>query len=176
MHYGFRIVEHLISGMENWMIEKNFSTLAEFQGLTAPVVGDWADLDLGYKVVAEIDQSKCIHCGLCYIACEDGAHQSIRMTSMSEDEFVSLNGCTAKEIMESGGRRVVSGAGEGHVNIFEIKQDMCVGCNMCSLVCPVTNCINMVERESHIPHITWRQYQDKLAKGEMERIQPPVHV
>ncbi|MGI8905048.1 MAG: NAD-dependent dihydropyrimidine dehydrogenase subunit PreA [Candidatus Sumerlaeaceae bacterium] len=176
MHYGFRIVEHLTSGLENWMLEKGFSTLAEFQGLTAPTVGDWADLDLGYKVVAQIDQSKCIHCGLCYIACEDGAHQSIRMSTMSEDEYVSLNGAAPKEIMDSGGRRVVSGAGDGRVNIFEIKQDMCVGCNMCSLVCPVTGCITMVERESDIPHITWRQYQDKLAKGEMERIQPPVHV
>ena len=41
----------------------------------APCPGSrpWGELDLNYKIVAEIDQDKCIHCGLCYIACEDGA-------------------------------------------------------------------------------------------------------
>ena len=27
-----------------------------------------------------------------------------------------------------------------------------------------------------IPHVTWRQYMDKLTKGEMEKIEPPQHV
>ena len=177
MHYGFRIVEHLTSGLENWMLERGYATLADFRGATVPKVGDWADLDLGYKVVAQIDQSKCIHCGLCYIACEDGAHQSIRISTMPEAEYVAANGNVGpKEVMSSGGKLVVSGAGSGQVNIFEIKQDTCVGCNMCSLVCPVTDCISMVERPSHIPHMSWRQYQDKLSRGEVERIEPPVHV
>jgi dihydropyrimidine dehydrogenase (NAD+) subunit PreA len=195
MHYGFRIVEHLTSGLENWMIEKGFSSLTDFQGATVPRVGDWADLDLGYKVVAQIDQSKCIHCGLCYIACEDGAHQSICITRIPEAEFVAqggivktsnvseteegqVNGCPRKmeALMVSGGHTVVPSAGGGRVNILEINQDTCVGCNMCSLVCPVSNCITMIEKPSHIPRISWRQYQEKLSKGEMEPIQPPVHV
>jgi dihydropyrimidine dehydrogenase (NAD+) subunit PreA len=177
MHYGYRIVEHMISGLENWMREKNFAHISDFQGATVPRVGDWADLDLGYKVVAQIDQSKCIHCGLCYIACEDGAHQSIRMSTITEAEYVSRNGNGGpKEMMISGGVQVVAGSGDQRVNIFEIKQDTCVGCNMCSVVCPATGCITMVERESTIPHISWRQYMDKLSRGEMEKIEPPQHV
>lgn len=177
MHYGFRIVEQLTSGLENWMREKGYARISDFQGATVQKVGDWADLDLGYKVVAQIDQTKCIHCGLCYIACEDGAHQSIRMTTISESEYVARNGNGGPTaLMYSGGQRVVSGSGDEKVNLFEIKQEVCVGCNMCSLVCPVTNCIVMVEKPSELPNMSWRQYMDKLSRGEVEKIEPPQHV
>lgn len=186
MHYGFRIVEHLISGLEQWMQEKQFSQLSNFVGHSVATVGDWADLDLGYKVVAKIDQNACIHCGLCYIACEDGAHQSIRKTEVSETDFVanmealSTNGTSPKTVagtlQQSGGKRILAGAGDGIVNRYEIKQDTCVGCNLCSLVCPVNNCISMLEVPSSIPSMSWREYQDRLARGEVDKIQPPMHV
>ncbi len=178
MHYGFRIVEHLISGLENWMREKGFARLDDFVGLSVPRVGDWADLDLGYKVVAEIDPATCIHCGLCYIACEDGAHQSILKTPVPELDFVARLGGdgAAAEVLYSGGHRVVAGSGGGYVNDYTINQPTCVGCNMCSLVCPVTDCISMVEVPSDLPHITWREYQARLADGTMQPIEPPSHV
>jgi len=186
MHYGFRIVEHLISGLEGWMREKEFTQLNDFVGHSVSMVGDWADLDLGYKVVAEIDQNACIHCGLCYIACEDGAHQSIRKTEVPESDFVaeleamSANGTSPKTaaatLQISGGKRVLAGVGDGLVNRYEIKQDTCVGCNLCSLVCPVHDCISMMEVPSDIPSMSWREYQDRLARGEVEKIQPPAHV
>ena len=126
------------------------------------------DLDLGYKIVAQIDQNKCIHCGLCYIACEDGAHQSITVRRMGEEEFASHAGNGgAQRVDYSGGVRFMSGVGDGYANIFEINQQTCVGCNLCSLVCPVTECISMLERPSPIPHLTWRQYQKELAQGKV---------
>jgi dihydropyrimidine dehydrogenase (NAD+) subunit PreA len=177
MHYGFRIVEHLLSGLEMWMLEKGFTQLSDFVGKSVPTIGDWADLDLGYKIVAQIDQNKCIHCGICYIACEDGAHQSITRRKMTEDEFAARAGDGgAQRVDFSGGLRYMPGAGDGYANVFEINQQTCVGCNLCSLVCPVNGCIGMVERPSEIPHLTWRQYQEKLAKGEVDKIQPPAHV
>ena len=89
MHYGFRIVEQLISGLESWMLEKGFNTIDDFVGRSVPRIKPWGELDLNYKIVAEIDQRKCIHCGLCYIACEDGAHQSIRQERVPVAEYVS---------------------------------------------------------------------------------------
>src|SRR3954471_187863 len=59
MHYGFRIVEQLRSGLENWMREKGFTRLTDFVGKSAPRIKQWGDLDLNYKVVAQIDQKKC---------------------------------------------------------------------------------------------------------------------
>ena len=181
MHYGFRIVEHFISGMENWMREKGFTRLDDFIGKSVERVGDWNELNLGYKVVAQIDQSTCINCGLCYVSCEDGAHQSINVTQLPEDEYAAAHGSgngkpAPAEIDFSGGVRVMAGAGDGYVNIFEINQETCVGCNMCSLVCPVQSCISMKPVEGNIPSVTWKEYQSKLAAGEMDKIQPPEHV
>src|SRR5207248_4632273 len=132
MHYGFRLVEQLSSGLENWMLEKGFERISDFAGRSVPRIKSWGELDLNYKIVAEIDQEKCIHCGLCYIACEDGAHQSIRKDSVPLADFVQANG-HAGQLHHSGGLEVFPGAGGDSINVYHIKQDTCVGCNLCSL-------------------------------------------
>ncbi len=170
MHYGFRIVEGLISGLEGWMREKGFARIDDLVGRSAPRIRKWGDLDLNYKVVARIDQSRCIHCGLCYIACEDGCHQSIRWDRVPAAEFAGSPLHT-----RSGGVDVMPGAGGGVVNVFTIKEDVCVGCNMCSLICPAEGCITMTPVDTGRPPMTWNQYQAKLAAGEVEPIRPPEH-
>ncbi|NNE69091.1 MAG: NAD-dependent dihydropyrimidine dehydrogenase subunit PreA [Rhodothermales bacterium] len=175
MHYGFRIVEQLESGLVNWMRERGFSKLDDFIGASVDKVGTWNELDLSYKVVAEISQEACINCGLCYIACEDGAHQSISRTEIPVEEFLA-NGTGSAAILESGRKTIVAGAGAGYVNRYEIKQDTCVGCNLCSLVCPVSGCITMKEVDSGLPSMNWSEYQEKLATGEVQPIKPPGHV
>jgi dihydropyrimidine dehydrogenase (NAD+) subunit PreA len=175
MHYGFRIVEQLTSGLEGWMLEKGFEKVSDFVGRSVPRIKSWGELDLNYKVVAEIDQNKCIHCGLCYIACEDGAHQSIRWERVPVSEFVKANGHQA-QVIRSGGVEVLPGAGGDIINRFTIKQDTCVGCNMCSLVCPAEGCISMKEVETGKAPMTWNQYQHLLAEGKVDKIQPPEHV
>jgi dihydropyrimidine dehydrogenase (NAD+) subunit PreA len=174
MHYGFRIVEHLISGLDGWMREKGFARLDEFVGRSLPKIKTWGELDLNYKIVAEINQSKCIHCGLCYIACEDGCHQAIRWDQVPTSEFVKTNGA-ANHVLRSGGCEVVPGSGGDIINVFKIKQDACVGCNMCSLVCPVEGCIDMLEVDTGKPSMTWNDYQALLTAGKVEKIQPPDH-
>ncbi|MCB9850382.1 MAG: NAD-dependent dihydropyrimidine dehydrogenase subunit PreA [Phycisphaerales bacterium] len=175
MHYGFRIVEHLASGLEGWMREKGYAKVSDFVGLSKNKIGDWSDLDLNYKVVAEIDQDKCIHCGVCYIACEDGCHQSIKWDKQPVADYLKQNSHKA-HVLHSGGQTVVAGAGQDVVNLFSINQDTCVGCNMCSLVCPVNGCINMKTIDTGKSPMSWRQYQELLAAGKIDKIQPPEHV
>ncbi|MCL6607882.1 MAG: NAD-dependent dihydropyrimidine dehydrogenase subunit PreA [Geminicoccaceae bacterium] len=127
MHYGFKIVEDMISGLSNWMDEKGYRRLDDFRGAAVPNYVDWGQLDMNYVVKARIDQDKCIRCGLCHIACEDTSHQSIRA------------------IKENGKRR------------YEVIEEECVGCNLCAHVCPVEGCIEMVEIDTGLPYVTWAE-------------------
>ncbi len=64
MTHGFRIIEDLCEGLNNWMDEKGFQRLTDFIGRSVPVLTHWEDLDNNYHVVANINLEKCNHCGL----------------------------------------------------------------------------------------------------------------
>jgi dihydropyrimidine dehydrogenase (NAD+) subunit PreA len=158
MHYGFRIVEDLCDGLSNWMDSKAFATIPEVVGRSLSQVSDFKDFDLSFKVVARIDQQKCIRCDLCYVACNDTAHQCI-------------------DLIDAGGRVVAPAAydssSNGRVEAVTtrphvvVREEDCVGCRLCFNVCPVENCIEMVEISSGRPPVTWEQLtasQPKVAE------------
>ena len=79
MHYGYRIVGDMIDGLAGYLAGAAASrSPADLVGPRPAGIGDWGELDLSYAVKARIDAETCIHCNLCYRACEDGAHQAIR--------------------------------------------------------------------------------------------------
>ncbi len=100
MHYGFRIVTDLIEGVNEYLDKNKMKSINDLCGITAKKMRKWEELDLNYKVIAQIDPNKCISCQLCYIACEDGAHQSIelvkdsRIPKIKEDTCVGCNLCS----------------------------------------------------------------------------------
>jgi len=126
MRFGFKIVDDMIDGLNNWMDDQGYSTLDDFRGKAIANVTTWNQLDLNYKSLASIDQDKCIDCGLCHIVCEDAAHQAIARTRD-----------------ENGKRR------------YSVIDEECVGCNLCSLVCPVPDCISMVSQDTGLPYLNW---------------------
>lgn len=100
MHYGFRIVDDMIDGLRNWMDQKGYARLDDFVGRAVRNVTDWQFLNLKYDIKARIDQDLCVKCGLCHIACEDGAHQAIlkekngvRHFEVVDSECVGCNLC-----------------------------------------------------------------------------------
>ena len=114
MHKGFRMVLDLIDGLSSYLDQKGMRSVAELRGQSLGRVRRWEELNLNFRVIADVDAQKCIGCGVCYVACNDGAHQAIAARP--------------------------DGRGRTQVEILEAK---CVGCNLCSLVCPVDNCITM---------------------------------
>ncbi len=100
MTYGFKIVQEMIAGLENWMDEKGHASLSDIIGRATPNVTDWQYLNLNYIAKARIDQDACIKCGRCHIACEDTSHQAItnmvngaRHFEVIEAECVGCNLC-----------------------------------------------------------------------------------
>jgi dihydropyrimidine dehydrogenase (NAD+) subunit PreA len=130
MHHGFRIIHDLVDGLSNYLDERGYKSVEELRGRSLTRVKRWEQLDLNYRVIADVDAQKCIGCGLCYVACNDGAHQAI-----------------AAHPDERGRTRV------------EILEPKCVGCNLCSLVCPVSDCITMKRVDTHGESLlAWNEY------------------
>jgi dihydropyrimidine dehydrogenase (NAD+) subunit PreA len=96
---GYRIVEDMIEGLNQYMDSHGFETIDQMVGKAIPSYSEWGNLDLNYEIVAKINADKCIGCQLCVTACHDGAHQCIHPTQTSrvpvidEDECVGCNLC-----------------------------------------------------------------------------------
>jgi len=135
MHYGFRIVEDMTDGLAAYMDDHGFRTIEDFRARAIPNVRDWGDLDLNYKIIADIRGDLCIGCQLCYVACEDGAHQ-----------------CIEPYTLAGNGKKNVNGMG---VHVPRIIEEDCVGCNLCALVCPVDGCITMKHVDTSLPFESW---------------------
>ena len=152
MHHGFRIVEDMIDGLNAYLDQAGMNSPEALRGKAAGNVQDWETLDLNAQRIARIDYDTCIGCNLCYIACEDGAHQAIALSDPGQ-----------------------RGPGPGRLPgkaIPEIKDADCVGCNLCALVCPVSNCITMVDIDNGKAPMSWLEYQDQIANGKIAPIPP----
>lgn len=136
MHHGFRVIEDMVDGLNNYLDEKGISSVNEIIGASVEKYTDWSNLDLNYKVVARINNDICINCNKCYISCEDSAHQCI-------DILTDANG---KEYLK-------------------VQEEECVGCNLCSIVCPVEGAIDMVELPQTEPSMTWLERQAAIQQS-----------
>jgi len=151
MHYGFRIVEDLCDGLSNWMDEKGFAKISDVTGRSLHRVSDFNNFDLSFRAVARIDQQKCIRCNLCYVACNDTAHQCIDLKDKDG------------RVVQPGSYDVRANGREEAVNTrpsVEVREEDCVGCRLCYNVCPVEDCIRMIEEPSGRQPVTWAQISE----------------
>ena len=81
MQYGYRIIDDLKSGLNDYLAEKGFGCVREVIGLGLDSVSDTTDvLERDTIVFPKFDQQRCIGCGRCMISCADGGHQAIRLS------------------------------------------------------------------------------------------------
>ena len=77
MEYGYRIIDDLVEGLQNYLAEQGIARLEDIVGEMVQTVVRPADLDRSTMVLPTIDRSTCIGCGRCFISCQDGGHQAI---------------------------------------------------------------------------------------------------
>jgi dihydropyrimidine dehydrogenase (NAD+) subunit PreA len=152
MHYGFRIVEDMIDGLSNYLDEKGMKSVAELQRRAIPAFVEWGELDLNYKVVAEVDAEKCIGCNLCYVACRDTAVHCIH----NSDEPLKQG-----HLAPTRDHALAASKAKG-AHIVWVDETECIGCNLCASVCPVPSCITMKDVTRGAPFESWN---DRIAKG-----------
>jgi dihydropyrimidine dehydrogenase (NAD+) subunit PreA len=162
MHGGYRIVEDMIEGLNYYLEAGGLASVTELVGKALPGFTEWGDLDLNYNVIAKIDSETCIGCQLCYIACLDGAHQCIHTHQGpcaayhgQPDHGVNPRDAVQPPIWHKNGE-----ATDSQVPFVDERE--CIGCNLCSLVCPVPGCITMEEVPTSAGKESWN---DRLAKG-----------
>ena len=125
---GYRIVEDMIEGLDQYMADKGFANLDQMVGKAIPAYTDWGNLDLNFETIAKIDPATCIGCQACLVACHDGAHQCIHPSPNAE------------------------------VRVPIVDESECVGCNLCQIVCPVEDCITMEPVDNGFAPATWNQH------------------
>jgi dihydropyrimidine dehydrogenase (NAD+) subunit PreA len=167
MHRGFGIVKAMGRGLDNWMKQKGFERIDDVVKKATPRIKHWGDLDLNYRVLAKINESTCIHCGICYASCEDGCYQA----KMSRADYVQKFGEPRRMSGEAAPNLRLADNGAA-IDVFTVNTAACVGCNMCALACPVEGCITMEEVPTGKPPMNWNQYQQLLKSGQIDPIEP----
>jgi dihydropyrimidine dehydrogenase (NAD+) subunit PreA len=152
MHYGFRIVEDMIDGLNDYLDSHGMKSVGDLRGRALPAFTEWGDLDLNYKVVAHVDADKCIGCNLCYVACRDTAVACIH----------NVGEPLAKGHEAPTRDSAIAAAKARDSHIVWVDETECIGCNLCSAVCPVHGCITMKDVTNGRPFESWN---DRIARG-----------
>lgn len=78
MEYGYRIIDDLVLGLQNYMAQRQVDSLEQLVGEQLPAFVSPSELDCRTQVLPVINHEKCIGCGRCFVSCSDGGHQAIR--------------------------------------------------------------------------------------------------
>jgi dihydropyrimidine dehydrogenase (NAD+) subunit PreA len=166
MHRGFGIIHEFEEGLAEYLSRKGMASVMELVGRAVPAFRDWGDLDLNYRIVAEIDEHLCTGCGQCHIACRDGGHHAIHLPGTPP-----APGHVAP-MAETAARKAHEAPRDEPYRVPWVDETSCVGCNLCSLVCPVDGCVRMVERRRRSEAESWKERvarEDTVREGNPKR-------
>lgn len=83
MQYGYRIIDDLTLGLQEWMQREGVAALENIRGRAVEQFVPTDQLDRSTYVLPRVDRNKCTGCGRCYISCQDGGHQAISFDTES---------------------------------------------------------------------------------------------
>lgn len=93
MHYGYRIIEPLCSGLADYLEAKGVASVRDLVGRGLAYTVDPSEHHQTKHVVSKVDADKCIGCGLCHIVCHDGANQAMEFDTQQRKAHVDAERC-----------------------------------------------------------------------------------
>jgi dihydropyrimidine dehydrogenase (NAD+) subunit PreA len=99
-----------------------------------------------------VDPEACIGCNLCYVACKDTAVNCIHNV---DEPLADGHRAPTRDA-------AVTAAMTKDAHIVWVDETECIGCNLCSAVCPVPDCITMQDVTGTAPFESWN---DRIEKG-----------
>lgn len=100
IHYGYGIVEDMIEGLTDFMMEKNIFRVEDLVGLALDNVKTTDQFNLKRQGRAQYDMEKCVGCGQCYTVCRDAGGFALdwdkekRRPVLVEDKCLSCMICS----------------------------------------------------------------------------------
>jgi dihydropyrimidine dehydrogenase (NAD+) subunit PreA len=100
IHYGYGIVEDMIEGLTDFMVEKNITKVQDLVGKALPNLKTTDQFDLIRQGRAQYDLEKCVGCGQCYTVCRDAGGFALewneveRRPALVEDKCLSCMICS----------------------------------------------------------------------------------
>lgn len=144
---GFRIIDNLTKGLSDYMDRKGFATIEEMNGLVVPRVRQHSGLEFNKRQVAFIDQSKCISCDLCYVSCNDG----VGLEAIGKITALAGQGAADGGSLTTNERPT-----------YQVIAEKCDGCSLCMHVCPVKDCITLVDSPVYRVPPMWRPEEERI--------------
>ncbi len=92
MLHGFGIIEDLVSGLDNYLECKGYDSVMRIIGLALPHICDHDSLPR-LRPRSRVVESRCVGCGLCYVACRDGGHEAINWNQSTRLPKVDVEKC-----------------------------------------------------------------------------------
>ncbi len=92
MHYGFRTIRDLKSGLAHYLTDMGFNSPLDIIGKALPNIESQENLPKP-ETKAEFIEDKCVGCGLCYSACTDGGHIAIEWDSDKRKPYFDEDKC-----------------------------------------------------------------------------------
>lgn len=84
----YSIIDHLVSGVSDYLANKGLNSIKDIVGCILPKLTSVEKLDFTYRVISQVDKSKCTKCRLCYLACRDAGYNAIEL---DEENIPTVN-------------------------------------------------------------------------------------
>ena len=93
IHYGYGIVEDMIEGITDFMVEKEICKMEDLVGRALPNLKTTDKFDLKRQGRAEYNLEKCVGCGQCYTVCKDAGGFALEWDGVKRRPVLDENKC-----------------------------------------------------------------------------------